>query len=100
MANTQAPAFTHLIDLAVERFGGKVLWCTDDFFAEKENLIKPGRSQSMRDGWETRRRSGPGHDWAIVKLGHPGRVRKVVLDTAHFKGNYPDRASLDVFSEA
>ena len=62
------PAFTHLIDLAAERFGGKVLWCTDDFFAEKENLIKPepaefrpatfGHKGQIYDGWETRRRRG------------------------------------------
>jgi allantoicase len=48
----------------------------------------------MGDGWETRRRRGPGHDWVIVRLGHPGTIERVELDTAHFKGNYPDRCSL------
>ena len=55
----------------------------------------PGRATSMREGWETRRRRGPGHDWAIVRLGRPGRIRRVEVDTQHFKGNYPDRCSID-----
>ena len=68
----KAPAFTHLIDLAAERFGGKVLWCTDDFFAEKENLIKPSKPifiadkytdrGKWMDGWESRRKRTEGHD--------------------------------------
>ena len=55
----------------------------------------PGRATNMGDGWETRRRRGPGHDWAIVRLGHPGVISKIEIDTNHFKGNYPDRASLE-----
>ena len=55
----------------------------------------PGRARNMGDGWETRRRRGPGHDWAIVRLGAPGVITKVELDTHHFKGNYPDSASLE-----
>ena len=58
-------------------------------------LIMPGRAKNMGDGWETKRRRGPGHDWAIVRLGAPGIVSKVEIDTNHFKGNYPDRASLE-----
>jgi allantoicase len=54
----------------------------------------PGRADNMGDGWETRRRRGPGHDWAIVRLGHPGIIGKVEIDTNHFKGNYPDRFAL------
>jgi len=49
----------------------------------------------MGDGWETRRRRGPGHDWVILKLGVSGMVRRVEVDTAHFKGNYPDRCSIE-----
>jgi allantoicase len=49
----------------------------------------------MADGWETRRRRGPGHDWAVVQLGAAGRIEKVEIDTAHFKGNYPESASLE-----
>ncbi len=55
----------------------------------------PGRAVNMGDGWETRRRRGPGHDWLILRLGTPGDVRKIEIDTNHFKGNYPDRASVE-----
>ena len=64
-------------------------------FGAKDNLIMPGRSANMGDGWETRRRRGPGHDWLILRLGGPGLVEKVEIDTNHFKGNYPDTASLE-----
>lgn len=84
-----------LIDLAGIQNGGMVLACSDMFFSSMNNLILPGRAKNMGDGWETKRRRGPGHDWIIVKLGRPGRVRKVELDTQHFKGNYPDMCSLD-----
>ncbi|MDB4995765.1 MAG: Allantoicase [Myxococcaceae bacterium] len=100
-----ADEFTDLIDLAAERLGGAVIWANDDFFAEKENLLKAqapvfidgkytDRGKWM-DGWESRRRRIPGHDEAIVRLGMPGVIRGVVIDTAHFKGNYPDHASLE-----
>jgi allantoicase len=48
----------------------------------------------MGDGWETARRRTPGNDWVVLRLGHPGHIEKVEIDTAHFKGNYPDRAEL------
>jgi allantoicase len=88
-----------LVDLAAVERGGKVLRCNDMFFSSKDNLIMPGRGVNMGDGWETKRRRTPGHDWVILELGHPGVVRKVELDTAHFKGNYPDRASLEGSSD-
>ncbi len=84
-----------LVDLAGVQNGGVVLAASDMFFGSKENLIVPTRSESMRDGWESRRRRGPGHDWAIVQLGRPGRIRRIEIDTSHFKGNYPDRCSID-----
>jgi allantoicase len=97
--------FTDLIDLASERLGGAVLAANDEFFAPKEALIKPGAPELREgvftergmwmDGWETRRRRTPGHDWAIVRLGAPGIVRGIVIDTSHFTGNYPERASVD-----
>jgi allantoicase len=97
--------FTDLIDLASERLGGTVVAANDEFFAPKESLLKPGEPEwrqdaftergKWMDGWETRRRRHPGHDWAIVKLGAPGVVRGVVIDTTHFTGNFPDRASID-----
>ena len=77
----------------------------DEFFAPKEALLKASRPEwregeytergKWMDGWETRRRRTPGHDWAIVRLGLPGIVRGVVIDTSFFTGNYPPRASLD-----
>jgi allantoicase len=83
------------IDLAAIVSGGLVLGASDMHFGMKDNLIMPGRARNMGDGWETRRRRGPGHDWAIVRLGAPGVVRRVEIDTNHFKGNYPESASLD-----
>ncbi len=78
------------IDLAAVENGGKVICASDMFFGNKDNLIMPGRSENMGDGWETKRRRGPGHDWCIVKLGHAGALKKFEVDTNHFKGNYPD----------
>ncbi len=97
--------FTELVDLVSERVGGVVLAANDEFFAPKENLIKSGKPIFIEDkytdrgkwmdGWETRRRREAGHDWVVLKLGLPGVVRGVVIDTAHFKGNYPARCSLE-----
>ena len=83
-------------DLAAIEHGGQVLTCSDMFFGPKHNLIMPGRAHNMSDGWETRRRRGPGHDWVIVQLATEGVVRRVEIDTSHFKGNYPDTCSIDV----
>jgi allantoicase len=84
-----------LVDLAAIANGGIVLGASDMHFGSKEHLILPGRAKSMAEGWETRRRRGGGHDWAVVQLGAAGRVEKVEIDTAHFKGNYPESASLE-----
>jgi allantoicase len=84
-----------VVDLAAIENGGIVLGASDMHFGSKEHLILPGRAKSMAEGWETRRRRGPGHDWAVVKLGAAGRVEKLEIDTAHFKGNYPESASLE-----
>jgi allantoicase len=83
------------VDLAAIRHGGLVLGASDMHFGAKDNMIMPGRATNMGDGWETRRRRGPGHDWAIVRLGAIGSLTRVEIDTNHFKGNYPDAASLD-----
>ena len=83
------------IDLASIRHGGLVLGASDMHFGAKDNMIMPGRAKNMGDGWETRRRRGPGYDWAIVRLGTPGALTRVEIDTNHFKGNYPESASLD-----
>jgi allantoicase len=97
------PSFTNLTDLAAERLGGKVLICSDDFFAEKENLIKPGRGifiadkytdrGKWMDGWESRRKRTAGHDWCIVQLATSGKIHGVDIDTNHFLGNHPPHAS-------
>ncbi len=99
------PAFTNLTDLAAEKLGGKVLLCSDDFFAEKENLIKPGRGifiadkytdrGKWMDGWESRRKRTPGHDWCIVQLAASGKIHGVDIDTNHFLGNHPPHASIE-----
>jgi allantoicase len=86
------------IDLAAVEHGGLVIDSSDMFFGSRNNLILPGRSTGMHDGWETRRRRGPGHDWCVVRLGAAGTVRRVEVDTAYFKGNFPDSCSLEVCS--
>jgi allantoicase len=83
------------IDLAALEHGAAVETCSDMFFGSRTHLIKPGPSRSMADGWETRRRRGPGHDWAIVRLAAVGTIERVELDTSHFKGNAPGRATLE-----
>jgi allantoicase len=74
--------------------GGKIIGYNDAHYGTVWTMITPGRGVNMGDGWETRRRREPGHDWLILKLGAPGRVERVEVDTAHYKGNYPDRCSL------
>jgi allantoicase len=65
------------------------------FFGHRHNLIMPGRAANMSDGWETKRRRGPGHDWTIIKLGRRGRIRRLEVDTAWFKGNFPESCALE-----
>jgi allantoicase len=93
------PALTRArgdIDLAAVEHGGWVIVSSDMFFGSRNNLILPGRSTGMHDGWETRRRRGPGHDWCIVRLGAHGKISRIEVDTSHFKGNFPESCSLEV----
>ena len=83
------------IDLAGVENGGLVMSCSDMFFGNRHNLILPGPSLGMHDGWETKRRRGPGHDWAIVRLGHRGRLERAEVDTSYFKGNAPGSCILE-----
>jgi allantoicase len=83
------------VDLAAAENGGLVLSCSDMFFGHRHNLIMPGRAANMSDGWETKRRRGPGHDWTIIQLGKPGQIIQLEIDTAHFKGNFPESCSLE-----
>ena len=104
-----AANFTDLPDLAAERLGGRVLLANDEFFAPKESLLKLAKPVwredeytdhgKWMDGWETRRRRDGGtHDWCIIKLGVPGFVHGVTIDTAFFKGNFPEYATIEVVS--
>ncbi len=79
------------IDLCAMVNGGRPLLCNDEHFGSLSNLIAPGKGINMGDGWETRRRREPGHDWGLIALGCPGTIEKILIDTAFFKGNYPDR---------
>ena len=82
------------VDLAYVFHGGRALAWSDAHFGAPERLLGPGRGVNMGDGWETARRRGPGHDWSVLKLGHAGSISRVIVDTAHFKGNYPDSCDL------
>ncbi len=112
---TAAFPFTHHADLADRRLSAGVIAANDEFFAERENMLLPGPAHfdperfghkgKVMDGWETRRRRGVSaerphpteddHDWALVRLGAPGVVRGIVIDTAHFRGNYPQAVSVE-----
>jgi len=83
------------IDLAAAAHGGFVVSCSDMFFGSRNNVIMPGDATHMGDGWETKRRRGPGHDWSIVRLAAPGAIRRVEVDTRHFKGNAPGACDLE-----
>jgi allantoicase len=98
-------SFQSLPDLASRALGGGVVACNDEFFAPADSLVSPspaeftpktfGAKGQVYDGWETRRRRSPGHDWAVIRLGAPGIVRGLVVDTAWFTGNFPPYASVD-----
>ncbi|MFE9854466.1 allantoicase [Streptomyces sp. NPDC005780] len=112
--------FTDLVDLADRRLGAGVIAANDEFFAQRENLLVReravfdpehfGHKGKIMDGWETRRRRGTDaahpfpapdeHDWALIRLGAPGIIRGIVVDTAHFRGNYPQRVSVQAASVA
>jgi allantoicase len=99
-----SPTLT-LPDLASRALGGSVVAANDELFADRENLITPeaptfsphtfGHKGQVMDGWETRRRREPGSDHAIVRLGCAGIIRRVVVDTSHFTGNYPPEVSIE-----
>ncbi|XP_066445328.1 probable inactive allantoicase [Eleutherodactylus coqui] len=98
--------FVQMNNLACESVGGKVLFSTDDWFATAENLLKKGDPEfkaglfteygKWMDGWETRRKRIPGHDWCIIELGVPGVIHGFHVDTHFFTGNYVPRISVQV----
>ena len=88
------------LDLLAMENGGRGIIANDEHYGRVENLTAPGRGVNMGDGWETRRRREPGHDWAILQLGASGLIDEIQVDTAHFKGNYPDRCFIQAAPEA
>ena len=93
-----------LIDLAQARLGSKIIYKTDEFFAAAKRIINPwppiykegvfDKHGKWMDGWETRRKRSKGHDFLVLKLGKPGLIKKVDVDTSYFSGNHPDKISL------
>jgi allantoicase len=83
-----------ILDLIAAENGGQVVSANNQHFGAAASLLLPGRGITMGDGWETRRRREPGNDWCIIALGHPGVIERIEVDTAHFKGNFPDNCSL------
>ena len=102
---SEPPAFLSYPDLASRALAGSVVAANDELFAQRENLISAhqpafdpaefGHKGKVYDGWETRRRRDDGNDWAIVRLGVPGVIHGVVVDTAWFRGNYPPFVSVE-----
>ena len=85
-----------IIDLAAAINGGKSILCNDMFCSDMDNLIMPGKGENMGDGWETKRNRTPGNrDWVIIRLAHEGNIQKILVDTHHFKGNYPDSCLIE-----
>jgi allantoicase len=82
------------VDLAALENGGSVVDCSDEFYGSPTNLLLPGRARHMGEGWENARRRGPGNDYVMVRLGAPGRLREVEIDTSYFVGNAPGMAAL------
>jgi len=74
--------------------GASIVGCNNEHFGRAENIIAPGKGKNMGDGWETRRSRGKNFDWLIIKFGKPGLIKKLEIDTHHFKGNYPDTCSI------
>ena len=83
-----------LINLTSVLNGASIVGCNNEHFGRAENVLAPGKGKNMGDGWETRRSRGKNFDWLIIKLGRTGTINKIEIDTHHFKGNYPDRCSL------
>ncbi|RVX70855.1 hypothetical protein B0A52_06011 [Exophiala mesophila] len=91
----EVPGTSRGLDLAAATNAGRCIACSNEHYSSPNNLLLPGRGVDMSDGWETRRSRDPGHtDWAIVRLGAAGLVKSVVVDTAHFRGNFPDKCQV------
>ena len=84
----------NLIELSSITNGSSIIAFNNEHFGKAENILAPGKSFNMSDGWETRRRRNKGNDWLIFKFGIPGYIKRIIIDTSHFKGNYPDYFNL------
>ncbi len=85
---------SQIMEVSSIELGGRIAGYNDAHYGMPWVILTSGRGKNMGDGWETRRRREPGHDWILVRLGATAEIEKVEVDTAHFKGNYPDRCSL------
>lgn len=83
-----------VVELSAAVMGGVATSCSDQHFGTKDNLLLPGRGKDMGDGWETKRTRGEHVDWTIVRLGSRGHIDRVVVDTAHFRGNFPQKVQV------
>ena len=83
-----------LINLSSMLNGASIVGCNNEHFGRAENILAPGKSKNMGDGWETRRSRGKNFDWLIIKFGRTGTINKIEIDTHHFKGNYPDKCTV------
>lgn len=86
------------LELSALKLGGRVVAYSDAHYGNPEVILTPGRGANMGDGWETARRRTPGHEWIIIKLGVPGIVDYIEVDTAHYKGNFPAACSIQAAS--
>ncbi|HND86149.1 MAG TPA: hypothetical protein PLU50_10090, partial [Pseudobdellovibrionaceae bacterium] len=91
----KVPSDGSVVDVAAAAMGATVVTANDMYFGNKDHLIFPGRAKNMGEGWETRRKRGPGHDYIIIRLHDEASIEKIEIDTHHFKGNFPDRCSLE-----
>ena len=89
-----AVAGDSVVELSSLKNGGRIVGYNDAHYGDVAALLSTGRGRTMGDGWETRRRREPGHDWIVIALGHRGVIERIEVDTAHFKGNFPDRCSV------
>ncbi|KAF2747039.1 Allantoicase [Sporormia fimetaria CBS 119925] len=85
---------SEVFELSATVMGGVATSCSDQHFGTKDNLLLPNRGINMGDGWETKRTRGEHVDWVIVRLGAKGEIDHVVVDTLHFRGNYPQKVQV------